>query len=185
MVLIGLTSFNGGGKDVISEYLKKNKGFASISLSDMLREECKKRGLALTRDNLIDMGNELRDKHGLGVLGKLALEKVKLGDNIVITSFRHPNEVFELKKHSEFVLVKVLADQKIRFERIKARNREEDPKTFEEFQKLDLKEVNTSDPHKQKIDQCVALADFSIINEGSFEDLHEKIEELLKNVEAK
>ncbi|MBI5065648.1 hypothetical protein HZA97_05410 [Candidatus Woesearchaeota archaeon] len=181
MVVIGLTSFNGGGKDVISEYLKQ-KGFVSFSLSDMLREECRKANVPVTRENLINKGNELRSKHGFGVLGKLAREKVKKGEKVVITSFRHPDEVLELKKNPDFVLVKVLANQKIRFERIKARNREDDPQTFEEFLKLEQKEFDSSEPHKQKIAQCVEMAELFVINEGNLEELHEKVEELLNSL---
>lgn len=183
MVVIGLTGFNGSGKDVISEYFEK-KGFKAYSLSDLLRDECKRKKLELTRENLIKIGNELRANHGFGVLGELILKKIKPNENVVITSFRHPAEVLALKKNSNFVLVKVLANQKIRFERIKARNREDDPKTFEEFQKLDKKETNTSDPYKQKIDQCMKLADYSIVNEGSFEELYKKVENLLEKLKC-
>ncbi len=179
MVVIGLTGFNGGGKDVISEYLKQ-KGFTSFSLSDMLREECKKKNIPVTRENLINMGNELRSKHGYGVLGKFAREKLRTGENAIITSFRHPDEVKELKKNPAFILVKVLASQKVRFERIKERNREDDPKTFEEFLKFEQREFNSSEPHKQKIVQCVELAELSLLNEGDLADLYKNIDNLLK-----
>lgn len=184
MVVIGLTGFNGGGKDIISEYLKQ-KGFTSFSLSDMLREECRKKNIPVTRENLINMGNELRSKYGNGVLGKLALEKLKKGENAVITSLRHPEEVLELKKNPEFVLVKVLASQRVRFERIKERNREDDPKTFEDFLKFEEREFNSSEPHKQKIAQCVESAQFSLINENGLEELHKNVDELLNKLNEK
>ncbi len=148
----------------------------------MLREECRKENIPITRENLINKGNELRAKHGFGVLGKLAREKLKNGENAVITSFRHPDEVNELKKNPHFVLVKVMANQRVRFERIKERNREDDPKTFEDFLKFEQREFNSLEPHKQKIFRCVEMAELSLLNEGDLADLYKNIEELLNKL---
>jgi len=50
-MIIGLTGRNGTGKTEVANYLK-SKGFELISLSDILREEARKRNMDEKRDNL-------------------------------------------------------------------------------------------------------------------------------------
>ena len=66
-----MTGTNGSGKGEAAEYFKK-KGYAYFSLSDLIREELQKSGKELTRDNLIEKGNELRDTYGPDILAQLA-----------------------------------------------------------------------------------------------------------------
>ena len=60
MIIIGFTGRNGSGKTTACEMLGA-KGFQYLSLSDAIREEAKRRGLAEERENLIALGNELRE----------------------------------------------------------------------------------------------------------------------------
>ena len=60
-MIIGLTGKNAAGKGEVAEYLKK-KGFVYYSLSDVIREEATEKGLEHSRENLINLGNELRKK---------------------------------------------------------------------------------------------------------------------------
>jgi len=62
-MIIGLTGKNGSGKTAVSEYLQ-SRGFEYYSLSDEIRREIRGRGLEITREILIDVGNELREKFG-------------------------------------------------------------------------------------------------------------------------
>ncbi|MBI2564372.1 AAA family ATPase [Candidatus Woesearchaeota archaeon] len=183
-MLIGLTSFIGAGKGVAAEYFEK-KGFKRIPLSDFLREECIKRGLSVTRNMLIEIGNELRLNEGPGVLAKLALKSLKNNENAVIESIRSPEEINELRKRKDFILVSLISSQQIRFERVKCRGRENDPQTFEEFKKLDEREANRKEAHGQKIAQCIELADVMIVNEGLFEELYKKLDQLVENAKHK
>ena len=68
-MIIGLTGKNAAGKGEIANHLK-SKGFVYFSLSDALREEATKRGLEHSRDNLINLGNEMRETFGNGILAK-------------------------------------------------------------------------------------------------------------------
>ncbi|MBI2107815.1 AAA family ATPase [Candidatus Woesearchaeota archaeon] len=68
-MIIGLTGKNASGKGEAAAYLKK-KGFEYHSLSDILREEATKRGIEHARENLINLGNELRSQFGPNYLAK-------------------------------------------------------------------------------------------------------------------
>lgn len=113
---IGLTGTNGSGKGEVAAYFKK-KGYAYFSLSDLIREELQKNGKKLTRDNLIEKGNELRDTHGPDILAQLARKKVK--GKAVIDSIRNPFEVEYLRKDKEFILLAIDAPVELRYERVK------------------------------------------------------------------
>ena len=119
-MIIGITGWFASGKDVVSDYLKQ-KGFIVFSLSDFLREELSNRGVELSRDNLRNVGNELRQKFGPNYLAKVALKKIQksTNQNFAISSIRQPAEVAELKKMPDFSLWEISAPAKIRFNRLK------------------------------------------------------------------
>ena len=71
-MIIGLTGKNASGKGEVADYLK-TKGFVYYSLSDELREEATKRNIEPSRDNLTNLGNELRKKHGPNYLAQKIL----------------------------------------------------------------------------------------------------------------
>ncbi len=73
--LIGLTGTNGAGKGEVAAFSRK-KGYAYFSLSDLIRDELKKKGKQASRDNLIQMGNRLREKFGPDILARLVMKKI-------------------------------------------------------------------------------------------------------------
>ena len=183
-MIIGLTGKNASGKGEAANYLK-TKGFVYYSLSDVLREEATKRGIEHSRDNLIDLGNELREKFGPNYLAKQINNKIgdskKLSTNdhfFVVDSIRSPYEAKELMKNKDFILVGIDATIEIRFERLLRRNRLGDAKTLEEFKKQEERENLKSDTNQQ-LDETFKLADIVIANDETLEELHKKIEEML------
>src|SRR5215468_935904 len=105
-MLIGLTGRNASGKGEVAAYLVK-KSFYYYSLSDVIREEIRRRGQPLTRENMIETGNELRYHFGPGILAKRILEKIEADKHYVIDSIRNPSEVETLRTAKDFKLLKV------------------------------------------------------------------------------
>src|SRR5437868_6054479 len=122
-MLIGLTGRNASGKGEVAKYLEK-KSFYYYSLSDVIRDEIKKRGLAMTREVLIETGNDLRQTYGPAVLAQRILSRIEDDKNYVIDSIRNPHEVHALRNAKNFKLVNVDAPLRLRFERLSARARE-------------------------------------------------------------
>jgi dephospho-CoA kinase len=180
-MIIGVTGTLSAGKDEFSRYLS-TKGFNHISLSDSLRDELKSRNEELTRVALQDVGNELRRKFGLGVLAKRAIDKIASGKSYVITSIRNPEEVLALKQLNNFHLVSLDAPIEIRFQRATSRNRECEAQTLEKFKMTEARELASHDPANQQLIFCMQLADKKIINDGSIELFHKKIDSLLENL---
>jgi dephospho-CoA kinase len=174
-MIIGLTGKNASGKGEVASYLVK-KGFSYFSLSDILRVEAKKSGIEDTRENLIRLGNDMRKGQGFGILAKLTIKKLK--GNCIVDSIRNPEEVKELRNSKDFILVGIDAPIEIRFERAKKRGRVENAKNLSEFKAMEEKE-NLKNPENQQLDNCLKMADRVIINDGSLEMLHKKIDVLL------
>jgi dephospho-CoA kinase len=172
---IGLTGTNGAGKGECAAFLK-SRGYAVHSLSDILREELRERGLEAARDNLIRIGNELRETFGPDVLARRTAAKITAP--AVIDSIRNVREVECLRELPGFILLAVDAPLEVRFERAAARGRDESAATPEEFRKKEEEEMNGG-TSAQQLGACMAIADRLIVNDGTLEELHHKLEELL------
>lgn len=183
MLYIGLTGENCAGKTTAVDYLAK-KGFYPISLSDIIREELQAEGKAITRDALIKKGNELREKFGPAILAVRAKEKMSKDKNYVIDSIRNPAEVEELRRLKNFYLIYITATPETRFQRLKSRGREEDPKTLEAFQEIEKLEMENAEKTKQNLRQTFALADKKIENNDQLSAFYEKIDRVLAEISA-
>jgi dephospho-CoA kinase len=135
--IIGLSGTNGSGKDTVGEMLAAQHGYLFVSVSDLLREEARRRNLPVTREVLRTISAEWRREFGLGVLVDRAIEKCKsFGDKyvgVVASPMRNAGEAQHLKDCGG-LLIWVDADPRVRYERITNRKRSlEDDKTFEQF----------------------------------------------------
>ena len=181
-MIVGLTGKNASGKWEVANYLKE-RGFVYYSLSDVIRDEATKRNLEHSRDNLINLGNELREKFGPDVLAEKINEKIRAShvDDFVIDSIRSPFEAKKLMKNNDFILVGIDAPAEVRFKRLLERNRLGDAKTLEEFKEQEQRENLKSDT-SQQLDKTFEMAQKVIVNDGSLEELHKKIDDLLKEL---
>ncbi len=184
-MIVGLTGACCSGKDTIAEYISKKHGYKHYSLSDILREIMKEKGINLTRENLIAFGTELREENGNEILAKKALEKIGLTGRFCITSIRHTSEVEKLRERKDSILINITAPQNIRFKRMRNRKRAGDPQTFEKFTELEEKESQT-EGHGQQLKKTAAMADISFINySNDMASLEISVEKLLKDIENK
>ena len=180
-MFIGLTGPLASGKSEVVRYFV-SKGFSHISLSDMVREECKKRKMRVTRENLIEIGNELRNMNGAGVLGVRAREFIekKGGNSWIVDGIRNPSEAVELQKIPSFLLLALNADHQILVDRVLSRARLSDSSEKEEILLKIRREWGVGEPENgQQVGKCVEMADYTIVNEGEISDLHKDIEKFL------
>jgi dCMP deaminase len=182
-MIIGLTGENCAGKGTTSEYMRK-KGFYYLSLSDVIREELKASDTEVTRDNLIAKANELRTKFGAGILAEKTLQKLKGDRNYVIDSIRNPSEVEALKAKGGFFLFYITAPPETRFVRMRLRDREGDPNTFEAFQRIEELEAQNADKTKQNLSGTAAMANKTIVNDADLPRLYDQIDKALSEVSA-
>lgn len=180
-IVIGLAGKFCSGKGSVAEYLVEKYGFKSSSFSDRIREEILSRGQEITRESLQEVAGQMRQQFGPEVLAARTLEKVTSegAQKAVIETLRSVEEVEYLRKTPNFVLINVYSDPEVRLERMKARKREQDPQTLGEFiaaEERDLKKDGRS------MEECIAMADNTIENNGTTEELHQKIDDLLQKI---
>lgn len=173
--LIGLTGTNGSGKGEAASFFVKN-GYAYFSLSDIIRDELRKKGQEITRDNLIKMGNKMREEFSPDILAQKVMKKIK--GNAVIDSIRNPKEVEFLRRQEGFLLLSIDAHPNIRYERVKKRGREESVLTLQEFISKEAEEMSTEEK-AQQLQVCMRMADFTIQNNTTLQELHKELEKFL------
>jgi dephospho-CoA kinase len=184
--VVGLTGSIGSGKEVVKEFLARKYNMWYVSLSSMIRAELEKKKHSFNRMTLQDHGNELRRKYGSHILAKLAVEYLQRDKElIVVDGIRNIGEARWLKQQfgKDFVLIAVDAPQNVRFERIVARNRPSDPKSWEEFLEVDKRDQGEGEPeYGQHTGQCIREADFVIVNDGSKEEFEKKVIDVIENL---
>lgn len=174
-MIIGLTGPICAGKDEVAKILV-SMGFHRFSLSDEIRAEMQEKGIPLARSAIQEYADMIRRKEGAGAWARRVIAKLPKDKNCVVDSIRNPGEVDVFRDVGNFYLLKVYAPTRLRFARMVKRAREHDPNTFESFQSLELKDLGIGQPdYGQQHAQCFALADMSIVNEGTIEKLREVV----------
>jgi dCMP deaminase len=177
-MIIGLTGKNGAGKTAVCDYLRE-RGFECTSLSDAIRVEIRKRGFEVTRERLIEVGTDLREQGGPGVLAERVMAGLETEHNYVIDSIRNPAEVAALRRRPDFTLFALDADSRTRFERSVVRAREHAATTFEQFMAEEERELASDNPAAQQLLATMNLADVPVSNDGTIDELHGKLDVIL------
>ena len=153
----------------------KEHGFKVVSLSDELRAELTARGIPITRPALGAVGNELRGKHGFGVLAQRVLERIAndKGSKYAVDSIRHPEEVRVLRSSPRFrALIAIDAPASVRYKRCCSRSREGEGTTMklEDFLAGDDAELYGREG-SQRVRECMVAADWWILNTGPIDEI--------------
>lgn len=181
---IGLTGRMASGKGEVVRMLKDH-GFQYISLSDIVRSEAAKIRPAINRSQMQDLGNRLRQEGGDGILGKMVRERIEAAvpGPWVIDGIRNPAEIVELKKLAGFILLGIHSDVPIILARIKQRGRSTDVVAEKDILAGLEREWGEGEPEGgQQVGRCLAIADFTLVNNGPLPELKAGLIEVLKKL---
>lgn len=175
---IGLSGTNGSGKDTVGHILADKHGYLFVSVTELLRNEAKRRGLVVDRGVLRTISAEWRRELGLGVLvDKAVAEYEKDADKyagVVMASLRNPGEADRIHEFGGTV-VWLDANPRVRYDRVQAnatiRDRDmEDNKTYEQFlaeEEIEMHFSAGADNATLNMSGVKALSDIFITNDSN------------------
>lgn len=187
-IIIGITGTNGSGKGTVVEILRKKKHFHYFSVRGFITPLIEKRGWTVDRPHMQKISDELRKNYGPSyITDQLINQAFKKGDTAIIESFRAIGEVVSARKiaqnlHAKFILLAVHSETSNRYERIQKRGSSTDKISFDVFVQHDKMEADLKEEHRANIHTCVKMADYTLENNGSMEELETKVDEFLKTI---
>ncbi len=176
MKVVAIVGMTGAGKSEVARVFEQN-GFIKIRFGDITDEETRKRGLKLTEENERYVRELLRQEHGMSAYAKLNLPRIDAAlknSEVVIDGLYSWEECDFLKSHygEDFYVVAVWSSPRMRYQRLM--ERPERPLTLEEAVSRDRAEIENLDKGGP-----IAMADFTIINQSSREDLRQEVERIV------
>jgi len=179
MEVVAIVGMAGAGKSAVSGVFEKN-GFTRIRFGDVTDEEVKKRGLELNEKNERYVRELLRREHGMAAYARLNLPRIDTAlkdSDVVIDGLYSWEEYAFLKTYygENLYLVAVWTSPSTRYARLTGRlNRR---LTLEEAANRDTAEIENTDKGGP-----IAMADFTIINESSLENLTGQTERIIAKI---
>ncbi|MFH1200932.1 MAG: AAA family ATPase [bacterium] len=179
-IILALVGQIASGKDTVAEYIVTKYGGVSLSFSQPLRDILNRTFLSINRTNMSWLGQTLVDRFGVDTISKIIGKEIEASDKkiFVLPNIRREGDVAYFKDWPGYILVGVKTDPKICYERLIKRNQNTDDqaKTWEEFQK-DL-QLST----EVAIDDLIKKSSAQIDNNGTLEDLHKQVDEIIKKL---
>jgi len=176
MKVVSIVGMAGTGKSEVAKVFEKN-GFTRVRFGDVTDEEIRKRGLELNEENERYIRELLRQEYGMSAYAKLNLPRIDEASkhsDVVVDGLYSWEEYILLKTYyrGDFYVVAVWASPRIRYARLTSRlNRR---LTLDEAASRDgaeIENINKGGP--------IAMADFTIINESSLENLRKEARRII------
>ena len=167
----------GSGKSVVTEYLQK-RGFQRIYFGDRVLNEVKARGLVLSPENERLVREEMRREQGMAVMAVLSLPVIRSAQGKVVIDGLYSFSEYRLLRQElgeDLVLIAVVATRALRYSRLSTRPIR--PLTSTQAEERDLAEIE----HLEK-GGPIAIADYTLLNNGSQEDLLSAVDDLLLKI---
>ncbi|MDA3814812.1 MAG: AAA family ATPase [Patescibacteria group bacterium] len=179
--IIAVVGMAGAGKSEVTNYLLEKLSCPKVYFGEVTFDRMKEEGIELNYENERITREKIRAEHGMGAYAKLSMPKIKkfleTSDLVVLESFYSWDEYKITRKEfgNSFMVVAAHASPKVRLSRLK--NREHRPiENSENLYQRDKTEIEGTDKGGP-----IAMADFMLINEGTLEELHKKVDETVLN----
>ena len=176
MKVVAIVGMTGAGKSEVSRVFEDN-GFIRIRFGDVTDDELSKRGLEPDEKNERYIREFIRKEYGMSAYAKLNLPRIDsaLKHSVVVIDGLYSWEEYTFLKAyygEDFCLIAVWASPPTRYARLS--NRLNRRLTLEEAASRDWAEVenvNKGGP--------IAMANFTIVNESSLENLKKEAKRIL------
>jgi dephospho-CoA kinase len=175
MKLIVVVGMPGSGKDELVA-VARSMGLATLKMGDLVRDEARRRGLAVTNANVARVASEEREKHGAGIWAQRALPKLT-ETRVLVDGCRSDSEVTVFRHHfGDLFVLAIFSSPETRYNRMGSRGRSDDGGNLQEFFDRDHRELRWG------IGNAFTLADGMIVNEGTLEEFRRTARAMLERV---
>ena len=173
--IIALVGLAGSGKSSAVEYLTE-KGFPKIYFGGVIYKAMDEAGIEKTWDNQQQFREEIRRREGKDFVIKRVIKNIhdliNAGQNKIVLDGLYPWSEYKLLKHEfpgQVVVIAIVTPKYLRYQRMAKRI--ERPMQPHEVDQRDWSEIENLEKGGP-----IAIADYFIINDGSLEQLHQKID---------
>ena len=177
--LVAVVGMPGVGKSEVARVFEEND-FSRVRFGDITDKEIEKRGLKLSEENERYVRELLRKEHGMAAYAKLNLPVIDSAlkhADVVIDGLYSWEEYMFLKDYygENFNVVAVYASPGTRHLRLTTRaSRALTPEEATSRDRAEIENVNKGGP--------IAMADFTVINESSLEDLRSEVNKVISKL---
>ena len=173
--IIALVGLAGSGKSPAVEYLTE-KGFPKIYFGGVIYKAMDEAGIEKTWDNQQQFREEIRRREGKDFVIKRVIKNIhdliNAGQNKIVLDGLYTWSEYKFLKHEfpgQVVVIAIVTPKYLRYQRMAKRI--ERPMQPHEVDQRDWSEIENLEKGGP-----IAIADYFIINDGSLEQLHQKID---------
>ena len=168
MKVVAIVGMAGAGKSEVAGVFEEH-GFKRVRFGDITDQELERRGLEANEENERHIRQQLRSEHGMAAYAQLNLHRIddslKSSDVVIDGLYSWEEHVF-LKEYygGHFTAVAIWASPATRYARLARRAvRALKPEEAAGRDRSEIESINKGGP--------IAMADFTMVNEGSLEQL--------------
>ena len=182
MKVVSIVGMTGAGKSEVSRVFEES-GFTRIRFGDVTDEEIRQRGLELNEENERYIRELLRQEQGMSAYAKLNLPRIDSAlkhSDVVIDGLYSWEEYTFLESYygEDFYIVAVWASPRTRYARLASRlNRGLTAEKAVSRDKAEIENIDKGGP--------IAMADFTILNESSPENLKQQAKRIISELRGK
>lgn len=182
--IVFIVGMAGSGKSIVADELAR-KGFAFVRFGQIVIDEIKKRGLEVNEVTEKAVREELRKEYGMGAMSVLNIktfdELLKTSDVVGDGLYSWAEYKILKEKYGDIMhVLAVWAPPKLRYERLEYRAAEGDTDSrFRPIPKEKSKLRDYSEIENIEKGGPIAIADFTIINTGTIEDVKMQLNKFL------
>jgi dephospho-CoA kinase len=179
MKVVAIVGMVGSGKSEVAKVFQE-KGFAVVRFGEITDEAVKKQGLPLNEENERPARERIRKEHGMAAYAKLSVPRIDTAlktSDVVVDGLYSWEEYAFLKDYygDRFIVVAVWASLNTRYGRLGDRQvRPLTPPEASSRDRAEIENLNKGGP--------IAMADFTIVNNGSMKDLKKYVERIIKDI---
>ena len=185
--IICIVGMAGSGKSIVSDELVR-QGFVYLRFGQITLDKVKEKGLKATEENERKIREEIRKKYGMAAFAVLNTSKIdgllKKSDVVVDGLYSWSEYKILKEKYGEAMSVlAVYAPPKIRYERLKNRSIKNDQEQrFRNFTEKEAKARDYAEIENIEKGGPIVMADFTIVNTGTIDELKQAVNKIISGV---